>query len=174
MAGLLPANDKGAETGQRKGQRLHKRIDTAVQQIYNAKWLYPAAPPNATYSFNSAFAPHRALPTRFAGHLHAPARSAPNANHSVNSVSAPHSAPLCAAHAPRAGLCTLGAHANASRPGGASTQVTRPPATRSRSGTRRARSARCTRSRSGTKSCAAPRDSISPRTWCATEATWRR
>jgi hypothetical protein len=77
--------DKGAE----KEQRLHKRIDTAVQQIYNAKWLYPAAPPNATYSFNSALAPHRALPTRFAGHLHAPACSAPNANHSVNSASAP-------------------------------------------------------------------------------------
>ena len=46
--------------GAEKAQRLPKRIDTAVQQIYNAKWLYPAAPPNATYSFNSAFAPHRA------------------------------------------------------------------------------------------------------------------
>jgi hypothetical protein len=53
--------------GAEKAQRLPKRIDTAVQQIYNAKWLYPAAPPNATYSFNSAFAPHRAQRGRMGG-----------------------------------------------------------------------------------------------------------
>lgn len=34
--------------------RAPKRIDTAVQTIYNNKWLYPPVPKNAIYSFNGA------------------------------------------------------------------------------------------------------------------------
>jgi hypothetical protein len=38
-------------------ERSARRIDTAVQTIYNNKWLYPPATKNATYSFNRAFSP---------------------------------------------------------------------------------------------------------------------
>jgi len=34
-------------------RRAPRRIDTAVQIIYNNKWRYPALPSNATYSFIS-------------------------------------------------------------------------------------------------------------------------
>jgi len=34
-------------------RRAPRRIDTAVQIIYNNKWRYPAVPSNATYSFIS-------------------------------------------------------------------------------------------------------------------------
>ena len=35
------------------GTRAPRRIDTAVQTIYNNKWQYPPVPKNATYSFKS-------------------------------------------------------------------------------------------------------------------------
>ena len=38
-----------------ENQRAARRIDTAVQTIYNNKWRYPPAPMNATYSFNGVF-----------------------------------------------------------------------------------------------------------------------
>ena len=53
----------GAMPEENKPRRLPKRIDTAVQQIYNEKWLYPPAQNSATYSFNSAWPlPRRGTP----------------------------------------------------------------------------------------------------------------